>query len=69
VKLIVFPADTDRTLHLRIGSLDTSTSLPAKATEHTFRARKLPTGPQKVEAWIEGSGKRVGVRFVELSRQ
>jgi arylsulfatase A-like enzyme len=68
VKLIVFPADTDRTIHLRIGSLDTSAPVSAKATEHTFRAQKLPTGPQNVEAWIEGAGKRVGVRFVELSQ-
>jgi arylsulfatase/arylsulfatase A len=69
MKLIVFPTDIDRTLHLRIGSLETSTSLPAKATEHTFRAQKLPTGPQKIEAWIEANGKRVGVRFVELAQQ
>jgi arylsulfatase/arylsulfatase A len=69
VKLIVAPADADRTLSLRIGSLDTSAPLAAKATEHTFRAQKLPLGAQKLEASVEGSGKRVGVRFVELAQK
>ncbi len=69
VKLIVFPADSDRTLHFRVGSLNTSTPLAAKATEHTFRTQKLPTGAQDVEAWVEGNGKRVGVRFVELRQE
>jgi arylsulfatase A-like enzyme len=69
VKLIVAPADADRTLHLRIGSLETSATLAAKATEHTFRAQKLPTGPQKVEAWVEAAGKQIGVRFAEVAQK
>src|SRR5205814_7483701 len=43
VKLIFFPADIDRTLHLRIGSLEISAPIVAKATQHTFTAQKLPT--------------------------
>jgi arylsulfatase A-like enzyme len=69
VKLIVAPADSERALHLRIGSLDAATSLATKATEHTFRAQKLSTGPQKIEAWTEGGGRRAGVRFVELTAE
>jgi arylsulfatase A-like enzyme len=69
VKLIAFPADSDRTIHFRVGSAESSAPLPAKTTEHVFRSQKLPTGDHKVEAWINGSGKRVGVRFVELDYQ
>jgi arylsulfatase A-like enzyme len=69
VKLIVAPADAHRTLHLRVGALNMSAEVPANATEHTFRMQKLPTGDQKLEAWIEGGDRRVGVRFVELSAQ
>jgi hypothetical protein len=68
VKLIVFPADTDRTIHFRSGTLETSATLPAKATEHVFKKQKLPTGDQKLEAWVDGNNRRVGVRFVELAQ-
>jgi arylsulfatase/arylsulfatase A len=67
-KLIVFPADTERTIHFRCGSKETSAPLAAKATEHVFQKQQLPTGDQKLEAWVEGSGRRVGVRFVELAQ-
>ena len=67
VKVIVAAADADRTVHLRIGSLDVAAPLAAKGTEHVFRGQKLPSGPQQVEAWVEGGGRRVGVRFVELA--
>ncbi|HEY2415993.1 MAG TPA: arylsulfatase [Pirellulaceae bacterium] len=67
VKLIVFPADTDRTIHFRCGSLDTSATLFAKATEHIFKKQQLPIGDQKLEAWIDGDNRRIGVRFVELA--
>jgi len=69
VKLIVAAADSERTLHLRVGSLDAAASLAAKATEHTFVAQQLPTGPQKIEAWTEGGGRRAGVRFVEITAE
>ncbi len=68
VKLIVAPAETERTIHLRCGSLDATATLPAKATEHVFQQQRLPTGGQKIEAWIDGNSRRVGVRFVELSQ-
>jgi arylsulfatase A-like enzyme len=67
VKLIVAPADVERTVHLTVGSLSATATLATKLTEHTFRTQKLPTGPQKLEAWVEGSGRRAGVRFVELT--
>jgi arylsulfatase/arylsulfatase A len=68
VKLIVAPADANRTIRLRVGSLEASAPLAAKATEHIFRSQKLPTGPQRLEAWIESDSKKVGVRFVELAQ-
>ncbi|HMC10877.1 MAG TPA: arylsulfatase, partial [Pirellulaceae bacterium] len=68
VKLILFPADSERTVNMRVGSLNVASKLAAKATEHTFRMQKLPTGPQRLEAWVEGDGRRVGVRFVELNQ-
>jgi hypothetical protein len=67
VKVIVAAADNERSVHLRVGSLDVSAPLAVKGTEHTFRGQKLPSGPQKVEAWVEGGGARSGVRFVELA--
>jgi arylsulfatase/arylsulfatase A len=69
VKLIVAPADAERTIHLKIGSLNESATLAAKATEHTFRGQSLPRGNQTVDAWVEGAGRRSGVRFVEIAVQ
>jgi arylsulfatase/arylsulfatase A len=68
VKLIAFPADTGRTIHFRCGSLEISAKLPAKATEHIFQKQQIPTSDQKLEAWIDGDNRRVGVRFVELAQ-
>jgi arylsulfatase A-like enzyme len=68
VKLIVSPAETERTIHFRCGSLETSANLPAKATEHVFKKQRIPTGDQKIEAWIGDNNRRVGVRFVELAQ-
>lgn len=68
VKLIAFPADTDRKIYFRCGSLETTATLPAKATEYIFRAQKFPTGNQKLEAWIDANNRRLGVRFVEVSQ-
>ena len=67
VKVIIAPADGDRTLHLRVGSLTATAPMAAKSTEYVFRSQKLPTGPQKAEAWVEGGAGRTGVRFVELA--
>lgn len=67
VKLIVAPAAGQRTLRLQVENLVASVPLAAQATEHTFRAHKLPPGPQKLEAWIEDSSGRIGVRFVEIT--
>jgi arylsulfatase/arylsulfatase A len=69
VKLIVSPADAERSLHLRVGSVHVATPLAAKATEYTARNQSLPAGPQKLEAWTEADGRRAGVRFVELSAE
>lgn len=69
VKLIVAPADAERTVHLHVGSLSVAAKLAPTATEHIFRAQKMPSGDQQLGAWAEGNGRRVGVRFVELSAQ
>jgi arylsulfatase A-like enzyme len=67
VKLIVASAAAERTLHLEVGGLSATAKLAANATEHTFTMQRLPTGPQKLEAWLENGGKRTGVRFVEIA--
>jgi len=56
-------------VHVHVGTLDATAQLAPKATEHTFRAQKLPTGEQKLEAWADADGRRVGVRFVEITAQ
>jgi arylsulfatase/arylsulfatase A len=68
VKVIVTPGDSERTLQLRIGTLERSVKLAANATEHSFGRLDVPAGDQKVEAWLESGGRREGVRFVELQR-
>jgi arylsulfatase A-like enzyme len=67
LKIIVAPADAPRKLTLRIGSFEATATLPAKATEHVFAKQSLPTGKQKLEAWLEADGQRTGVRFVEIA--
>jgi len=67
IKIIAAPADAQRKLTLRIGSLEATFTLPAKATEHVFARQLLPTGKQKLEAWLETDGQRTGVRFVEIA--
>jgi arylsulfatase/arylsulfatase A len=66
VKVIVPPADAERTVHLRIGSVTADAPLGAKTTEHVFPGQTLAAGKQQVEAWVESAGKRAGVRFVEI---
>jgi arylsulfatase/arylsulfatase A len=67
VKVTVAPADAERTAHLRVGSLVVPARLAAKATEHIFQMQSLPSGDQTLEAWVDGNGRRLGVRFVELT--
>jgi arylsulfatase/arylsulfatase A len=67
VKIIAEPAAAQRTLHLKVGSLETSIPLAANSDKHTFSMQKLPAGKQQLEAWIDAGKQRVGVRFVELT--
>jgi arylsulfatase/arylsulfatase A len=66
-KVIVAAANEPRQLHLKIGDVESRIELPAGATEHTFAAREVVQGPQTVDAWTESAGRRLGVRFVELT--
>ena len=68
VKVIVAPADAERTIHIKAGSFSAQARLPAKATEHVFARQALPAGDQQLEAWIDSGGGRSGVRFVEIKR-
>jgi len=66
LKIIAAAADLPRKLMLRAGSLEATTTLPAKTTEHVFARQSLSSGKQKLEAWLETDGQRTGVRFVEI---
>lgn len=69
VRVIVAPAPRDRTVQVQVGAWQVSAPLPAGATEHLWTGQHLPAGPQELYAWIEDSGRRSGVRFVELHQE
>src|SRR5262249_24076803 len=53
--------------HFRFGAVARETTTSKDQKEIRFESVALPSGPGRLEAWIE-AGERVGVRFVEIER-
>lgn len=61
------PHDGPRMAHFRIGAIALSQPVAAGTGAVTFTKVSLPTGPARVEPWLERDRDMVGVHFVEVA--
>jgi arylsulfatase A-like enzyme len=68
VVLTIWPASEDSRAHLRLGAVALTSPLSAGQTRIRFGRVPWQKGPGRLEAWVEGSGKTVGVKYVQVRR-
>jgi arylsulfatase A-like enzyme len=67
VTLSFAPADSARSLHLRLGG-EAVRRVESSSASCTIDALTLPPGRARLEAWIEAGGRPAGVTFVAVER-